>query len=139
MDCVAHQVPLSVGFSRQEYRSGLPFPPPGDLPDSGIEHTSLMSPALAGGFFITEPQWKPQTAITVFICYNSGGFQDLLEGKVQSEESHVSLRYASFLFPVTFPPNSMFTLKVQTLQNGEAAKIHGKTSCAPQNDTLFIL
>ena len=121
---LAHQVPLSVGFSRQEYRSGLPFPPPGDLPDSGTEHTSLMSPALAGGFFITEPQWKPQTAITVFICYNSGGFQDLLEGKVQSEESHVSLRYASFLFPVTFPPNSMFTLKVQILQNGEAAKIH---------------
>ena len=102
----------------------MPFPPPGDLPDSGIEPTSLMSPALAGGFFITEPQWKPQTAITVFICYNSGGFQDLLGGKVQSDESHVSLRYASFLFPVTFPPNSMFTLKVQILQNGEAAKTH---------------
>ena len=49
---VAHQSPLSMGFSRQEYWSGLPFPPPGDLPDLGVEPTS---PALAGGFFNTEP------------------------------------------------------------------------------------
>ena len=40
---VAHQAPLSMGFSRQEYWSGLPFPPPGDLPDPGIK---LLSPAL---------------------------------------------------------------------------------------------
>ena len=48
---VACQAPLSMGFSRQEYWSGLPCPPPGDLPDPGIEPMSLMSPALAGGFF----------------------------------------------------------------------------------------
>ena len=48
---VAHQAPLSVGFSRQEYWSGVPFPSPGDLPDLGIEPVSLMSPALAGRFF----------------------------------------------------------------------------------------
>ena len=53
---VARQAPLSVGFSRQEYGSGLPFPPPGDLPNPGME---LMSPALAGGFFNTEPPRKP--------------------------------------------------------------------------------
>ena len=53
---VACQVPLSVGFPRQEYWSGLPFPPPGDLPEPGIES---MSPALAGGFFTTEPPGKP--------------------------------------------------------------------------------
>ena len=47
------QAPLSKGFSRQEYWSGLPCPPPGDLPDPGIEPASLMSPALAGGFFTT--------------------------------------------------------------------------------------
>ena len=41
------------GFSRQEYWSGLPLPPPGDLPDPGIEPKSLMSPALAGRFFTT--------------------------------------------------------------------------------------
>ena len=50
---VVHQAPLSVGFSRQEYCSGLPCPPSGDLPDPGIEPTSLVSPALAGGFFTT--------------------------------------------------------------------------------------
>ena len=49
---VALQVPLSVGFSRQEYWCGLPFPP-GDLPDPGIEPVSLMSLALAGGFLTT--------------------------------------------------------------------------------------
>ena len=48
---VAHQAPLSMGFPRQAYWSGLPFPPPGDLPDPGIKP---MSPALAGGFFTTE-------------------------------------------------------------------------------------
>ena len=50
---VARQAPLSVGFSRQEHWSGLPFPSPGDLPNPGIEPTSLASPALAGGFFTT--------------------------------------------------------------------------------------
>ena len=52
---VAHQAPLSMGFSRQEYWSGLPLPPPGDLPDPGIEPVSLASPALAGGFLTTGP------------------------------------------------------------------------------------
>ena len=51
----AHQVPLSVEFSRQQYWSWLPFPTPGDLPDPGIEPTSPVSPVLAGGFFTTEP------------------------------------------------------------------------------------
>ena len=53
---VTHQSPLSVGFPRQEYWSGLPCPRPRDLPDPGIEPTS---PALAGGFFTTEPSGKP--------------------------------------------------------------------------------
>ena len=48
---VALQAPLSVGFPRQEYWSGLPFPSPGHLPDPGIEPASLVSSALAGGFF----------------------------------------------------------------------------------------
>ena len=53
---VAHQPPLSMEFSRQEYWSRLPFPPPGDLPHLGIEP---VPPALAGGFFTTEPPGKP--------------------------------------------------------------------------------
>ena len=51
----AHQAPLAMEFFRQEYWSGLPFPPPGDLPHLGIEP---MSPALAGRFFTTEPPGK---------------------------------------------------------------------------------
>ena len=53
------QAPLSMGFSRQEHWSGLPCPPPGDLPDPGTESMSLMSPALADGFFITRLPGKP--------------------------------------------------------------------------------
>ena len=53
-----------MGFPRQEYWSGLPFPTPGDLPDPEIELTSLASPALAGGFFTTEPPGKPDTCVT---------------------------------------------------------------------------
>ena len=50
---IAHQAPLSMGFSKQEYWSGFPCPPPGDLPNPGIKPVSLRSPALAGGFFTT--------------------------------------------------------------------------------------
>ena len=53
---VARQAPLSMGFPRQEYWSGLPFPSPGHLPDPRIKP---VSPALAGGFFITESPGKP--------------------------------------------------------------------------------
>ena len=52
------QVPLSTGFSRQEHWSGLPFPPPGDLPDPGNEPASLISPELAGGLFTTSTTWE---------------------------------------------------------------------------------
>ena len=55
---VASQSSLSMGFSRHEYWSGLPFPPPGDLPDPGIEPVGLMSPELAGRFFTTSATWE---------------------------------------------------------------------------------
>ena len=55
---VAHQDPLSMGFSRQEHWSGLLFPPPGNPPYLGIELRSLLSPALAGGFFTTSATWE---------------------------------------------------------------------------------
>ena len=53
---VAHQAPLSMEFPRQAHWSGLPFPPPGDLPNPGIE---LTSPASAGGFLTTKPLGEP--------------------------------------------------------------------------------
>ena len=55
---VAGQPPLSMEFSRQEYWSGLLCPPPGNLRNPGIEPTSLMSPALAGGCLTTSATWK---------------------------------------------------------------------------------
>ena len=62
-----HQVPLSMGFPRKEFWSGLLFPSPGDLPNPGMEHKSLASPALSGftriifsGFFIIASPGKPQ-------------------------------------------------------------------------------
>ena len=56
---VAHQAPLSMGFSRQEYWSEFPFPSPGDLPNPGIKPMSLMSPAFAGGFPVAPPGKPP--------------------------------------------------------------------------------
>ena len=55
---VAHQAPLSMGFSRQKYWSGLPCPLLGDLPNPGIEPRSLKSPAFACGFFTTSTSWE---------------------------------------------------------------------------------
>ena len=55
---IAHQAPLSMGFSRKEYWSGLLCPPPGDLPNPGIKPVSLASPALTDGFFTTSATWE---------------------------------------------------------------------------------
>ena len=63
---VPRQVPLFVQLSRQEYWNGLPFPPPGDLPDPRIEPKSLTSPALAGGFFTTALPGKPVNSYIKF-------------------------------------------------------------------------
>ena len=60
---VAHQAPLSMGFSWQEYWSGWPCLPPWDLPNSGFEPISLTSPALADRFFTTSATWK-----TPYLC-----------------------------------------------------------------------
>ena len=60
---IAHQVPLSMGFFRQGYWSGLPFPPPGSLPDPGIEPASHVAPALADRFFTTSATWEAHHTI----------------------------------------------------------------------------
>ena len=69
---VTHQAPLSMGLPRQNYWNGLPFPPPGDLPDPGIEPSSLMSPALADRFFTTNATWEAlgvrTTALKSAVC-----------------------------------------------------------------------
>ena len=66
---VAHQAPLSMGFFRQEYWSGLTCPPSGDLPNPGTEPTVLMSSALAGRFFTTGATWEAgYLPLLSFIC-----------------------------------------------------------------------
>ena len=73
---VARQAPLSMGFSRREYWSGLPCLPPGDIPEPGIEPTSLMSPALAGGFFTTSTTWHraPKALVISWVTKMSSFF-----------------------------------------------------------------
>ena len=67
---VARQGPLSMAFSKQESWSGLPCPPPGDLPNPGIEPTSLMSPALASMFFTTSATWE--ALLLTLLCIKRG-------------------------------------------------------------------
>ena len=62
-----------MGSSRQEYWSGLPCPPPGDRPDPGIESTSLISPALAGGFFTTSATWEVPILVFGTIKFKKNG------------------------------------------------------------------
>ena len=61
----AHQAPLSVEFSRQDYWSGWPFPPSGNLPDPGIEPVSLTPPTLAGRLFTTVPPGSPNVKVKI--------------------------------------------------------------------------
>ena len=63
---LACKAPLSMGFSRQEYWSGLPCPPPGELPNPGVKPASLMSPALAGGFFTTRTTWEAHMCVFIY-------------------------------------------------------------------------
>ena len=69
---VFYQLPLSMGFSRQEYWSGVPFPSPGDLPGPGTEPVSLMPPALASRFFTTSAASEappPHTRTWLCLCF----------------------------------------------------------------------
>ena len=87
---VAYQAPLSMGFSRQEYWSGLPCPPPGDLPDPGIEPTSLMSPSLADGFFTASTTWETLRAIPkLFLVFGRGEINFI--GKYLSQSALIAV------------------------------------------------
>ena len=91
---VARQAPLSMGLSRQEYWSGLPFPSPGDLPDPGIEPTSLKSPAMVGRFFTT-------------ICYT---YLSLTEARGRRRGGRNQI-HKPYLLPLWEPLKSLTELK----------------------------
>ena len=82
---IAHQAPLSMGFPRQEYWTGLPFPSPGDLPDPGIEPAP---PALAGRFFTTAPREAQDTLLLLksdAIAFTHVGFLTVNESSSKEE------------------------------------------------------
>ena len=100
---VAHQTPPSMGFYRQEYWWGLSCPPPGDFPTPGIKPTSLKSPTLAGGFFITSSTWEAQKSEESWL-YTWGkpkntrvGRLSLLQGIFQSRESNWGLLHCKHI------------------------------------------
>ena len=90
---VTHQAPLSMGFPRQEYWSGLPFPSSGDLPVPGTEP---MSPALAGGFITAEPPGKPDSIV------NSVNWQYYEPTSVSSQMFSFSSLFNSLTFNITW-------------------------------------
>ena len=77
---VAYQALLSIGFSRQEYWSGLPFPPLGNLPDPGMEPESPASPVIAGIFFTTAPPGKPLNGSMLVLKLERAHFLEFHEG-----------------------------------------------------------
>ena len=90
------QAPLSMEFSRQEYWSGLPCPSPGDLPDPGIEPSTLTSPALASGFFTTSasPKGMEAQGTRGLSAYNNAELAGLLGASNQLSLIH-SLTHSS--------------------------------------------
>ena len=110
---VTHQAPLSMGFSRQEYWSGLPFPHPGDLSDPGIESTSC---ALANGFFTTE---LPGKTVLASCCCSDTKFcltqrVEVLASSVQQNESAIH-KHACFLFWVSISLQTPECIKESSL------------------------
>ena len=101
---IAHQAPLSVGFPRQEYWSGFPFPSPGDLPDPGIRPASS---ALAGGFFTTElPRklvWIGQEKPKLFIIFGGEGRVETMGAGGRKDAPGVSA--AKLPYPFSLPPS----------------------------------
>ena len=76
-----------MGFSRQEYWSGLPCPPPGDLPDPGIEPVSLKSAVLAGRFFTTSTTWEANmSCVRLFVTPQTVALHTLLSMEFSKQE-----------------------------------------------------
>ena len=94
---VACRPPLSMGFSRREYWSGVAIPPPGDLPHPGIELASPASPALTGGLFTTQPRGRPafHTAPWLNLCETSTSSYSPTSSMISSQATSVCSDFAS--------------------------------------------
>ena len=127
---VALQAPLSMGLSRQKYWSGLPFPPPGNLPDPRIKPADLTSPALAGGLFITSitweaPRWKSLSYVLLFATPLTGPPGSSVHGVLQTR----ILKWVAILFSrgsswckdwsrVSWIADGFFTIWTTTIAGG---------------------
>ena len=85
---VAGQAPLSMGFPRQEYWSGLPFPSPKDLHDSGVGPTSLLSPVSTGRFFTTSATWETRIRTQTAFEITTYGSSFLLNSSLEALQAH---------------------------------------------------
>ena len=97
---VACQAPLFLGFSRPEYWSGLPCPPPGDLLDPGIETASLRSPALAGGFFTTSATWEAYYGEYLFIHCLQGARHCSRHCRASREQNNSTIHHLMEAIPL---------------------------------------
>ena len=105
LSTVTRQAPLSVGFSRQEYWSGLPCPPPGNLPNPGIELASRISPALAERFYTASATWEAQL----------GGCRPVFEALLQSSSSGFFMSWALTSSGESHPVDNKRASKVEAV------------------------
>ena len=119
---VAHQAPLSMGFCRQEYWSGLPFPSPGDLSDPGIELVSFVSPVLAGRFFTSRAIGGSNVKIPVMSDFlQPHGLYSLWN----SQDQNTGVGSLSFLQGI-FPNSGIKPRSPTLLVNSLPAELPGK-------------
>ena len=110
---IAHHAPVSMGLSRQEYWSGLPCPPPVDIPEV-IEHSSLLSPALASRFFTTSATWYKLYETVLF-------FKKIIYGWV--------ILHCVYVPQLSYPFICWWTSRFLPCPgNGRFMLIHGKTN-----------
>ena len=115
----SHQAPLSMGFSRQEYWSGLPCPPAGDLPDPGIEPVSLVS-CIGSEFFITSATWE---AISQSLLKSVSTELVMLSSYLVLCPPPVSFCLQSFPASESFPMSWLFTSVGQSIEASASASV----------------
>ena len=100
---VAYQALLFMGFSRQEYWSGFPSPPPGDLPDPGIKPAFLTTLGLAGQFFTTSATWEARVSVDLYLFFGMW-YSRMPKGSHKSKHKCVYiLSFRTQKLPTAFP------------------------------------
>jgi len=133
---VVYQAPLSMEFSRQEYWIGLPFPSPRDLPDPGMEPKSLMSPALAGRFFITSAIWEVTK-------WSREKAKRILSREHTGHSKHPFQQPKRWLYTWTSPDDQYWNQTDYVLCSGrqrrsiQSAKTRPRTDCALDHELLI--